>query len=447
MRNRVSVLLVSFLLAWPGWIAAQGITIPEDNFTYEGTCPNAPPNYCDCVSDTASFAAAWLKFPGINSGSLKSTFSDCATNSGFIGWSAPFAYFRAKDIQMNYKDLAVLASALDPTKNAVNGTDENPLVVTMRFFTTTTRGKEDNTSFYVQLIAEEDFAPVTQTVDDPANPGQTIEIPLVLIHDVGCATIQNVTPSVPRRAIAFGFHGGLGGLSPKNVDCPLLVNRMIYYNVLYDGDHWMRLNENFPSSGAGIVSSWKWTYLEMTIKSTTIDLLVGSADGGWVTRTGVTRQYLGAFQKLVLGSSVLSDYPATADDVGLHGGELAYIMSSAAGACCKGDHTCEMVPQAECDAMPGATFKGAGVPCGIGEGRCCSDPLVDGDHDGDVDMVDFGTLQQCLTGTPVVEELAPHCRCFDTNDDGSINATEVEHFALCASGSGLQADASCDDGF
>lgn len=463
MTLKTGFAAVTGLFMCVGVALGQGITIPEDTFTYDGTCPNTPPNYCDCVADTVGFAAAWPTFPGFASGNVKNDWANaagCQTNSGYRGWTVPFSYFRQKGLQMNYKDLAALAAAIDPAKNAVNGTDDNPLVVRMYFYCAQTTASEDNTAFQVQLIAEEELAPVTQMIESPINPGEMVEAPLVLIHDQNTCARQNLTTDVPRRAIAFGFYGGDLGLAPKaytkwykakfGIDLPCQLNSsentMIYYNVLYDGTRWMQLNENFPVTGPGIVASLRQTYLQMTIKSTTIDLLVDSRDdgvAGGVTRTGIPRGYQGGFQKLVLGSSTVGDYPIYVDNVALEGGELVYMVSSKSGACCKPDHSCEMLPQTECEAASG-TFKGVGVQCGVGEGRCCADPVVDGDHDGDVDMADFGALQRCIVAT-VTPELPAECRCFDTNNDGAINETDVENFATCASGAGVPANPACDN--
>lgn len=475
MRNGTLVFLGSLLAAYPVLVLGQGIPNIDDSFTYEGTCPNPPPNYCDCVPDTVGFAAAWPVFPGYASCSVRSEWANatgCQTNSGYRGWSVPFSLFRQKAVQINYKDLAAIASGIDPTKNAVNGTDANPLVLTMWFYCAQTTGSEDNTTFHVQLIAEEEMAPTTHMIESPVAPGEMVEAPLVLIHDeADCSIRQNVTADAPARAIAFGFYGGDLGIAPKayakwykdtfgiELPCQLRsdVNTMIGYNVLYDGTRWMQLNENFPVSGPGIPASLRQTYLQMTIKSTTIDLFVDSRDDGvaGVTRTGIARGYLGGFQKIVLGSKVFGNYPIYADDVTLSGGELTYVMSTAAGACCRGDHTCEMLPQLECEAIEGATFKGVGTQCGIGDGRCCADPMVDGDNDGDVDMTDFAMMQRCLTSGLVTPGVADECKCFDTDDDGDIDVFDFTNFTGssdgsvvgCVSGPGIAADPSCDDNF
>ena len=54
------------------------------------------------------------------------------------------------------------------------------------------------------------------------------------------------------------------------------------------------------------------------------------------------------------------------------------------------------------------------------------------DGDGDVDMDDFADLQACLTTGG--GEIATGCECFDTESDGDIDLTDVDKFALCATG-------------
>jgi hypothetical protein len=66
----------------------------------------------------------------------------------------------------------------------------------------------------------------------------------------------------------------------------------------------------------------------------------------------------------------------------------------------------------------------------------CYVPAVDGDGDGDVDMMDFAMFQLCLTtggGT-----LADECKCFDRDGlgtgDGDVDGNDFFEFQKCATG-------------
>ncbi|MEP0844558.1 MAG: hypothetical protein HRF43_17810 [Phycisphaerae bacterium] len=63
----------------------------------------------------------------------------------------------------------------------------------------------------------------------------------------------------------------------------------------------------------------------------------------------------------------------------------------------------------------------------------CPTPFADADGDGDVDLIDFGRLQECITGqTPGYAE---SCRCFDRDNsgvgDGDIDAEDLQKFFEC----------------
>lgn len=65
--------------------------------------------------------------------------------------------------------------------------------------------------------------------------------------------------------------------------------------------------------------------------------------------------------------------------------------------------------------------------------------------DGDVDMEDFGNLQQCLSGAGIPQNL-PECldARLDTIDD-DVDEDDIIIFWQCLSGPGVLADPSCDD--
>lgn len=68
-------------------------------------------------------------------------------------------------------------------------------------------------------------------------------------------------------------------------------------------------------------------------------------------------------------------------------------------------------------------------------------PFGDYDSDGDVDQVDFGHMQTCLSTPP--DEMDPACAEFDRNSDGAVDDYDVDAFDACASGSEIPANPAC----
>ncbi len=85
------------------------------------------------------------------------------------------------------------------------------------------------------------------------------------------------------------------------------------------------------------------------------------------------------------------------------------------------------------------------LPLGIGFFHV-SDPVPfaygDSDVDLDVDAPDAEILVSCVTG-PGVGTLNPVCDHLDGDDDGDIDLIDFKRFQLCFSGSGVTADAGC----
>jgi len=92
-----------------------------------------------------------------------------------------------------------------------------------------------------------------------------------------------------------------------------------------------------------------------------------------------------------------------------------------------------------CDACPG-TFPGARV-----DAHGCPDLIpCDSDGDEDVDQVDFGRFQVCLTGTNVPQP-QPACAFARLDQDADVDAADFMLFQGCYSGPGVPADPSCAD--
>lgn len=108
------------------------------------------------------------------------------------------------------------------------------------------------------------------------------------------------------------------------------------------------------------------------------------------------------------------------------------------GRCCHLDGACDPdVRQVDCDVFGGATFDVGGVCVPNTCPDVCStfSGGAPGDYDGDsdVDMQDFGGLQQCAGAAPTDE-----CMCvFDANEDGVVD-NDVDYTAFEASLMGPQ---------
>jgi uncharacterized membrane protein len=66
------------------------------------------------------------------------------------------------------------------------------------------------------------------------------------------------------------------------------------------------------------------------------------------------------------------------------------------------------------------------------------------DHDGDVDQVDFGLFQNCLTGLFVPQE-DPACAQAKLDSDANVSHYDTAIFLRCLSGEGVLADPGCLD--
>lgn len=77
----------------------------------------------------------------------------------------------------------------------------------------------------------------------------------------------------------------------------------------------------------------------------------------------------------------------------------------------------------------------------------CHEPRFDLDGDLDVDQVDFGLFQVCITGVddPAGIFDPEGCRCMNTDGDLDIDQSDFGAFQLCISGPTLAADPTCDD--
>ncbi len=77
-------------------------------------------------------------------------------------------------------------------------------------------------------------------------------------------------------------------------------------------------------------------------------------------------------------------------------------------------------------------------------GTICSDPSADFDGDTDVDLGDYAFMQSCYT-LALTGDSDGACFCADMDGNLAVDETDLETFLLCASGSRIIADPSCDD--
>jgi hypothetical protein len=68
----------------------------------------------------------------------------------------------------------------------------------------------------------------------------------------------------------------------------------------------------------------------------------------------------------------------------------------------------------------------------------------DFDVDGDVDLEDFGHLQECMSGSGR-PQTDPDCRVADLDDDNDVDLADFNILADCMSGTNLPANPACDD--
>lgn len=117
------------------------------------------------------------------------------------------------------------------------------------------------------------------------------------------------------------------------------------------------------------------------------------------------------------------------------------------GACCHQGNQCTQELPTDCTKVTQA-FQGVGVDCaGVDcRFRVCQEPTADTDGDGDVDSLDFGVLQSCLTvGGGTISDEPFKCGCLDRNGDGALDTDDLDVFVLCGSGPGVSALPDCDD--
>ncbi len=305
-------------------------------------------------------------------------------------------------------------------------------------------------------------------------------------------------------SLAFGW---LAQLDRNPCDVETGRKPTLYHAAVFDGRDWYELKASiFPGQIDKFNYDEGQAYFEMKVKSTTIEIVLiayrGTPKELVKSTATIPRQYIGPFNKVSIGAgpgceldSVTGQCKTAGQyDVwrymsgnGGRGWSNAYVDrvallggygATSTGACCKPDGTCSVETVGAC-ATAGGTFRGVNTTCtgNICDGACCLPrgvctelgitacegnfsgfgtscatsgicpcpvPFADYDQDNDVDMDDFAGMQRCLTSGPAI---VSGCECFDKNDSGTIDSTDVEKFIMCGSGDDVawSATANCLD--
>lgn len=240
-----------------------------------------------------------------------------------------------------------------------------------------------------------------------------------------------------------------------------------YHAATFDGNRWTDLRTNIFGATNDFNYNWGQAYFELIIKSEEyiVRLITPKSYAertqSVLNEATVPRQYLGAFNKVSMGTgpgcqvdpetgACLGDpgpWVYMQEDSGL-GWHVAYIdrivvvggePSSTVGACCLPNGSCQELIQSECEGL-GGVYQGFGISCD--DVACCAIPFADDDGDGDVDQADFGAFQKCFAGS--FEPVPVQCSCFDRNDDGFIDQDDFTAFFNCWSGPAIPADPGCE---
>ncbi|MHC4673010.1 MAG: hypothetical protein ACYTBZ_11040 [Planctomycetota bacterium] len=481
-------------------------------------CPPPPPMPCDGSSwSVAQLRAVWVP-SSTNPNGLCGTQFTIEDDTVFLT-SAPFGgrYPCQGDAQLGQQTVELVPYIQYKFGNdytAVMGTDMNPLI--LRFDMSggiQTAAHVQNDTGYLELALDDAKAPMDYILvgveEDPVNnPGciscyRMCSSPHFSVHVAWPHVCQSYEPRMAsphcpplqtnvRDALAIGTNALLDN-NPCHCETP--ANQMPHNSYLsfYDGLKWRIINPNHAGPG-GETLTWstdsptgkyfvlgkKINTVVLTIKTSTVDIYHRTKDwdtGDWVvsTVTGISRQYLGPFNKLrggtgtgcelrngsysCIGNTRCIKVGDTRCDGGgfqnNNAGFLAFdgvalydgLGDTQAGACCLTNGICMEVVESECQGINGQ-FEGPATTCA--NTLCCPVPFADSDGDGDVDQDDFAVFQTCFTG-PGPATLVGQCICFDRPDalgnppDGDIDGDDFIAFQNCASGPAIPLDPACDN--
>ena len=521
-------------------------------------CPPTPPEPCLAGSDWswAKIRDKWPRTSSTNDGpnlcgvEFKGEEDTKLLSSLPFGTRDPFGQLGQATVDLT-SDIQYTFGAENTT---VLGTDENPLVLRfdmsggvptnlhvehdigyMELFLDTGQPNQNRATMDHMLVGVEEV-PGSGCIScfNACEPGQdpSVHVPWPFV----CQSyeVRTEAPFCPpletnvRTAMAVGCNALLDN-NPCHCETSADQKPRNPYLSFYDGLKWRILRgpgspgpvgetpvwETNHPQGKYFVLGGKINVVTMTIKTSTVDIQLYAKrtllDGGGEaevtsTVTGLSRLYLGAFNKLHGGAAIGCEMDSAGncagnrkcmslsydrcdglgktddghqwlvfDGVAVHGG----TPIPQPGACCFSGGGCSEMLGSEC-ATAGGSFAGPGTACGgsICEGACCqptgacidtafdecpgsfqglgtncattvcpcATPFADADADGDVDQDDFDEFQACMTG-PGPATVVGLCRCFDQHtgpNDPDVDEDDYAAFEACASGPDVPADPACE---
>jgi len=368
----------------------------------------------------------------------------------------------------------------NPAHNAINGTDETPLVLKWSIHHGDI-GAGANSPYYVELFLDGDRAPTDYVMVD-CSPEEEGPYPVVCQQSrYWESSVNTICPPLDptiHASLAAGFLAPLDP-NPCNVETGRRPTR--YHLVVFDGNQWFELRDNrYPPSigdfGIGSSSDGRiWVKLEIKTSSIYVEYTnENKCPASFPCFANVPRQYLGPFNAIASGPGhgclldvndddgdgitnecapgadyKTFDWPLTTenwfnswtDTMVLYDG----VTTSLSGACCLDDATCVETTQPDCENNLGGRFQGNDTLCA--DVTCCPYPFADGDMDGDVDQADFGLWQACYDGG---NGLIAGCECYDRDGDNDVDGADFTEFGNCFTGANVpfdpQVQTACNPG-
>ncbi len=354
-------------------------------------------------------------------------------------------------------DLTSVIASRHPGMEAVNGTDEKPLV--LRYWGWSGTGTYPNSPMYVELMLDDDpsqgpdgdWAPTDYVWFDCNASPPAKRYPIVCQQWLADYTMADC-PELSSRVHASHCFGWLAQLDRNPCDNETGRKPTMYHAATFDGLKWYDLRlDVFPGYGDFLhYSGGAW--FEMSVRTDSYVVRLESSGQG-VSQATIPRQYLGPFNKIAIGTAPGCELdPITGECVGgpsarecwdyVYGEAIGWsatyldtpvlydgVYVALEGACCGVDGTCSVIGRSVCEAA-GGHFQGYQTPC---EGvQCCPLPFADTDHDGDVDQWDFSAWQLCYTGEG--QGVPAGCDCFDRDSDVDVDAGDFAAFNACSTG-------------
>ncbi len=263
--------------------------------------------------------------------------------------------------------------------NVIAGTDDVPLILEFAVdFDGEASGRYSN--FYVELSYDNGAG------DDPApRSGLTTEDPDLSNGDQGPWRDSRV-----RRCIAYGSFAAIN-VPGTNPDSAGTKGGTMYY----DGYRWI-YTKMVPDLAGNPINLWKrqdggTSIFRMTVKSTTVVLELNNLNG-YPDYNGVhalPRTYIGPFNRIsmTMGNTLATGRANYVDEVEIRDGLIRH------------------------------------------------DPALDGDtdRDGDIDLSDFSSFQDCFNG-PNRAPLTGGCGYGDFDKDGDVDLTDFAILQACYNG-------------